>query len=204
VVAPYCELGTDRHDALVAYIDDEGACFVLRDLKEGLASLELPEGGLMEALKRAEASDAWGDELAERAARAVQRHPSGVLLLSDLPESDVGEAAARAVVTGMSGESSSAPQSDVHTPPPHFDTAPAVPAMTEPPPPRASNLPPPPDAILATLGLSFDLLWPQPERKTVRELEASIAQGDFERGVTLAREEPRPVLTSAMLKRGAG
>ena len=149
----------------------------------------------MEALKRAEDSDAWGDELAERAARAVQRHPSGVLLLSEVPDSDVGEAAARALVTGMGGEASRAPERNVLTPPPHFDTAPAVPPMTEPPAaPRASHLPPPPDA---TTGLSFDLLWPQQERATVRELEASIAQGDFERGVTLADQLVARALASA-------
>lgn len=161
----------------------------------GVTSLELPEGGLMEALKRAEDSDAWGDELAERAARAVQRHPSGVLLLSELPDSDVGEAAARAVVTGMGGEASRVPEAKVLTPLPHFDPAPAVLPMTEPPPaPRASSLPPAPDAIA---GLSFDLLWPQQERATVRELEASIAQGDFERGVTLADQLVARALASA-------
>ena len=164
----------------------------------GATSLELPEGGLMEALKRAEDSDAWGDELAERAARAVQRHPSGVLLLSELPEADVGEAAARAVVTDMGGETISAPEPSVRTPPPHFDTAPAVPPMAEPPlSPRVSNLPPPPDANDANMGLSFDLLWPQQERATVRELETSIAQGDFERGVTLADQLVARALASA-------
>jgi signal recognition particle receptor subunit beta len=164
----------------------------------GVTSLELPEGGLMEALKRAEDSDAWGDELAERAARAVQRHPSGLLMLSELPDSDVGEAAAHAVIAGMGGEPSSPQPSTVLTPPPHFDTAPAVPPMTEPPPaPRASNLPPAPDAIDASTGLSFELLWPQQERATVRDLEASIAQGDFERGVTLADQLVARALASA-------
>ena len=164
----------------------------------GATSLELPEGGLMEALKRAEDSDAWGDELAERAARAVQRHPSGVLMLSDVPEADVGEAAARAVVTGMAGEPGNVTQPSLHTPPPHFDTAPVVPPMSEPPPaPRVSDLPPPPDPAAARAGLSFELLWPQQERATVRELEASIAQGDFERGVALADQLVARSLASA-------
>jgi signal recognition particle receptor subunit beta len=164
----------------------------------GGTSLELPEGGLMEALKRAEDSDAWGDELAERAARAVQRHPSGVLMLSEVPDADVGEAAAQAVVTGMSGESRGVTLPSVATPPPHFDTAPAVPPMSEPPPaPRASNLPPRPDPSEDSAGLSFELLWPQQERATVRELETSIVQGDFERGVTLADQLVARALASA-------
>ena len=69
----------------------------------GATKLELPEGGLMEALRRAEDSDAWGEELAERAARNVQRNPSGLLLLSDLPDADVGEAAAQAVARDLQG-----------------------------------------------------------------------------------------------------
>src|SRR6478609_12071104 len=67
------------------------------------ASLELPEGGLVEALRRAEDSDAWGEELAERAARSVQRNPSGLLFLSDMPDADVGEAAAQAVARDLQG-----------------------------------------------------------------------------------------------------
>ncbi len=118
----------------------------------GATSLELPEGGLMEALRRAEDSDAWGEELAERAARSVQRHPSGVLLLSEVPEADPGEAAARAVAKELRGGSAvdrthggAAPSRIGAVPPPHFDTAPAtMPAMSEPPPaPRLSSIPPP-------------------------------------------------------------
>jgi hypothetical protein len=119
-------------------------------------------------------------------------------MLSELPESDEGEAAARAVVTGMAGEPDSPARPNALTPPPHFDTAPAVPPMTEPPPaPRASNLPPAPDATEASTGLSFELLWPQQERGTVRDLEASVAQGDFERGVTLADQLVARALASA-------
>src|SRR5450432_263571 len=154
-------------------------------------SLELPEGGLLEALRRAEYSDAWGDELAERAARAVQRHPSGVMLLSEVPEADVGEAAARAVVNepqaDLPGVTLPAPRSPQ---PPPVEIAPslAVPPMSEPPPaPRLSSMPSPRGVEGASeVGVSFDLLWPVQERGTVRELETSIAQGDFERGVTLA------------------
>jgi hypothetical protein len=148
-------------------------------------------------LKRAEDSDAWGEELAERAARAVQRHPSGVLLLSELPDADVGEAAARAVVSdvGSVPDSVARPTVTALTPAPHFDTAPVALPMSEPPPaPRISNLPPPPDTVS---GISFNLLWPQQERTTVRELEACIAQGDFERGVALADQLVARALASA-------
>jgi signal recognition particle receptor subunit beta len=138
-------------------------------------SLELPEGGLVEAMKRAEDSDAWSEELAERAARAVQRHPSGVMLLSDLPESDVGEAAARAVSHDARVAPDSDPRPTVLTPPPHRQTA-AVPPMSEPPPAPAKSAP----------AFSFGALWPEAEQKTVAELEACIAQGEYERSVSLA------------------
>src|SRR3954465_4784053 len=83
--------------------------------------LELPEGGLMEALRRAEDSDAWGEELAERAARSVQRNPSGTLLLSDVPDVDVGEAAAQAVARDLEGL---ARHESLPPPPePHFESA---------------------------------------------------------------------------------
>ncbi len=170
----------------------------------GATSLELPEGGLMEALRRAEDSDAWGEELAERAARNVQRHPSGVLLLSEVPEADPGEAAARAVAQGLRGDPPSLTptvrvESEPPIPPPHFDTAPAMPSMSEPPAaPRHSSLPPRPEASAAGgAGFSFELLWPAQERITVRELEEALAQSDFERAVTLADQLVARALASA-------
>jgi signal recognition particle receptor subunit beta len=168
----------------------------------GGASLELPEGGLMEALRRAEDSDAWGEELAERAARNVQRHPSGVLMLSDVPEADPGEAAARAVAKSLRGDPPSdlppvGPRMPVSEPPPPLDTAPAVPPMSEPPPvPRVSSIPPH-DAREAASTLSFELLWPAQERITVRELEESLAQSDFERAISLADQLVARSLASA-------
>lgn len=162
----------------------------------GGTSLELPEGGLMEALRRAEDSDAWGEELAERAARNVQRNPSGLLLLSELPDADVGEAAAQAVARDLQG----LPRHETLPPaptPPHFDSAP-MPPMTEPPPvPRLSSVPPAPEALRPQSGVSFETLWPAPERATVRELEASLAQGDFERAITLAEQLVARALASA-------
>jgi len=166
----------------------------------GATKLELPEGGLMEALRRAEDSDAWGEELAERAARTVQRNPSGLLLLSDLPDADVGEAAAQAVARDLQG----LPRNESPPPAPtaaHFDSSPPpppMPPMTEPPPvPRLSSLPPPPEVSNVQAGVSFETLWPVPERNTVRELEASLAQGDFERAITLAEQLVARALASA-------
>jgi hypothetical protein len=156
-------------------------------------SLELPEGGMAEALRRAEDSDGWGDELAERAARAVQRYPSGVLKLSELPEADVGEAAARAVVTELQGTPSAPTTPLPADSTPRSERPPAMPPMSEPPPaPRASVVPPAPAA-----ALSFDLLWPQQERSTVHELEALLAQGELERAVLLSDQLVARALASA-------
>jgi signal recognition particle receptor subunit beta len=171
----------------------------------GGASLELPEGGLIEALRRAEDSDAWGEELAERAARSIQRHSSSALLLSDLPDADPGEAAARAAASSLRGDAAS----DLPTvmpsvtiseppPPPHFDPAPAVPSMSEPPPvPRISTIPPRSAPEASASLFSFELLWPAQERITVRELEDSLAQGDFERAIALADQLVARSLASA-------
>jgi signal recognition particle receptor subunit beta len=161
-------------------------------------SLELPEGGLMEALRRAEDTDAWGDELAERAARAVQRHPSGVMLLSEVPEADVGEAAARAVVNEPQADAPGVTLPAPQTPPPPQSDLRGVPPMSEPPPaPRLSSPPPAAVSAASDAGMSFDLLWPAQERGTVHELEASLTQGDFERGVTLADQLVARALASA-------
>ncbi len=162
----------------------------------GATTLELPEGGLMEALRRAEDSDAWGEELAERAARNVQRSPSGLLLLSELPEADVGEAAAQAVARDLQGLPRL--ESPPTAPAPPFDDSPAMLPMTEPPPvPRLSSVPPAPAPLHAPSSLSFEMLWPVPERVTVRELEASLTQGDFERAIMLAEQLVARALASA-------
>jgi len=166
----------------------------------GGTKLELPEGGLMEALRRAEDSDAWGEELAERAARDVQRQPSGTLLLSDLPDADMGEAAAQAVARDLQG----LPR--LESPPPAlpFDRASAELPMSEPPPvPRLASVPPPsPEALHTQSGLSFETMWPVSERSTVRELEASLTQGDFERSITLAEQLVARALASAAVLLG--
>jgi signal recognition particle receptor subunit beta len=165
-----------------------------RGMTEG-ALLELPEGGLVEALRRAEDSDAWSQELAERAQRNVQRHPSGVLLLSEVPEADVGEAAARAVSRELRPESLS--ESIPPAPPPHFDTAPAA---------RHSSSRPPGSgpAGAPVTGISFESLWPSSERGTVRELESCVALGHFVKSVSLADQLVARSLASAAGLLGGG
>jgi len=152
----------------------------------------------MEALRRAEDSDAWGEELAERAARTVQRNPSGLLLLSELPDADVGEAAALAVARDLQGLARHESVPPVPEPEPHFETAPPMPPMTEPPPvPRLTSVPPTPEAARAPSAVSFELLWPVPERAMVRELEATLAQGEFEKSIALAEQLVARALASA-------
>jgi mutual gliding-motility protein MglA len=73
---------------------------------------------------------------------------------------------------------------------------PPVPPMSEPPPaPRASEVPPP--VVAAASGLSFELLWPQHERATLRELEQALAQNAFEHAVLLCDQLVARALASA-------
>lgn len=155
------------------------------------ASLELPEGGLVEALRRAEST--VGDAMFEP--RLTVRTASGLLRLSDLPDTDVGEAAARAVTGEQQGpRTESRPGLPVETPPaaPVHVTLPAVsgggdlpkiPQHNEPPhsePPARGHLPP---AAAATSGsgsssFSFSALFPTTERGVVTVVESSLALGD--------------------------
>jgi hypothetical protein len=124
-------------------------------------------------------------------------------LLSDLPESDIGEAAARAVSRDARVAPDSDPRPTVLTPPPHFETA-AVPPMSEPPPaPRISSLLPPAESEPAP-AFSFGALWPEAEQKTVHELEACIAQGEYERSVSLADQLLSRSLAGAASLLGGG
>jgi len=45
--------------------------------------------------------------------------------------------------------------------------------------------------------MSFETLWPVPERSMVRELEATFARGEFERSVALAEQLVARALASA-------
>jgi hypothetical protein len=150
------------------------------------ASLEVPEGGLVEALRRAE-------NVADEpifSIRSTIRTPSGSLRLSELPETDIGEAAARAV-TGQSeaGEGGHGPLISVEEPP-FPQTHNTLPAMSggagarradsEPPlshaPQASSRLPPP--AKQAPGAFSFGSLFSPSEQGAVQVVESALALGD--------------------------
>jgi signal recognition particle receptor subunit beta len=165
-------------------------------------SLELPEGGLVEALRRAENASS---EPIFVETRATIRTPSGIMRLSEMPETDLGEAAARAVTGEEQG-----PRIDADQAIPRIESPPAagahltLPAMSggsgAPPKiptrsdaPRSEvnpNLPPPPStrppdapaAPVATVAapgtLSFASLFSGPEQGVVRVAESALALGD--------------------------
>jgi mutual gliding-motility protein MglA len=157
-------------------------------------TLALPEEGLVEALRRAEDRDLWSEAQIGRGARTIEPIPSGVLNLSDAPESDPGEDAARAVLVT---DHPLALQGPVTFPSPGAERAPAVdvPPMSEPEPalragasaaiePRAS-------------GVSFEPLWPLAGRDMVGELERAFAAGAFDLAVSLAEKLVARSLASA-------
>jgi signal recognition particle receptor subunit beta len=117
-------------------------------------ALDVPEGGLADALRGADADDAGWDG---------PTHRAGVeLRLSQLPEHDPGEAAARVAVGELTLS---------HAPLERVERAPK--ASTAAPPPVARPI------TNAPAGASFDLLWPPGERPLVRELEAALGAGDY-------------------------
>jgi signal recognition particle receptor subunit beta len=117
--------------------------------------LGVPEGGLAAALRGAE-------QESRAVTREPLRRPSMELRLSQLPEQDPGEAAARYAV-------GDAPAHEV--PPQHDEVTVPAPAASPRP---TTNVPP---------GSSFELLWPPGERGQVRELERAIASGDHSRAL---------------------
>jgi signal recognition particle receptor subunit beta len=138
----------------------------LPDARSGITSadLALPEGGLAEALRGIER-------------REPETTPD--LRLSQIPETDPGEAAARAVV----GDAILRPPIE-SAPPPELTQVPVVPEPIASPIPREVLRPtggPP-------AGASFELLWPLPERPLVRELEGTLAGGDYVRAFGLVEQ----------------
>jgi len=124
--------------------------------------LDVPEGGLAEALRGA------GPDAEPSLSHEPPRRASMELRLSQLPEQDPGEAAARVAV----GES--LPSGE-----PGYRRAPSVPA-----PPVPVIEPAPSAAALAKpRGASFDILWPPTERGLVRELETALSEGDHARAL---------------------
>jgi signal recognition particle receptor subunit beta len=126
-----------------------------------MPALDVPEGGLAEALRGA------GPGSDQAPGSASRRGPLD-LRLSQLPEQDPGEAAARVAV----GEA-------VHEPEPPRPEPPAP----EPAPAPERPVPASPAFSSPRGRASFDLLWPPQERGLVRELEASLADGDYSRAV---------------------
>jgi signal recognition particle receptor subunit beta len=119
-------------------------------------NLDAPEGGLLEALRGAQAAPVVIEPL-ERKEPEPPRRPPADLRLSQLPDMDAGEVAARAVT----GERTPTPVPSAAPDPPLRHVSEHV---------LASPLPPP--------GVGFELLWPPAERSLVQELESALNAGD--------------------------
>lgn len=129
---------------------------------DSMPALDIPEGGLADALRGA-GSDA--DDVHESARLAAVE-----LRLSQVPEQDPGEAAARVAV----GEPLQEPEVE------HEEAARPESVL----PVAVTPAAPPAPAFSSPRGrASFDLLWPPTERGIVRELEACLADGDYSRAV---------------------
>jgi mutual gliding-motility protein MglA len=153
------------------------------------ASLEVPEGGLVEALRRAE--HAAVDPVFEN--RSTIRTPSGALRLSEMPETDIGEAAARAV-TGEEAQQGPRAGVTIPTPPipmgqPAHVTMPAISgaggaAAKRSEPEGATRAQPPAGrageaaAPAAASGFSFAPLFPAGEQGVVQVVESALGLGD--------------------------
>ncbi|HEX6276958.1 MAG TPA: gliding motility protein [Polyangiaceae bacterium] len=152
------------------------------------ADLTLPEGGLAEAL---------------RGAGRRETEPATELRLSQLPETDPGEAAARAAV---GDDLLHAPLAS--PPPPEMVALPATTSVLEPPPPPPPVVEPlPREALRPTQGppsgASFELLWPLPERPLVREVENALGGGDHVRAFGLVEQLISRALAGAAAAFGA-
>jgi mutual gliding-motility protein MglA len=118
-----------------------------------VASLDAPEGGLLEALRGARVAP---DPVELREPEPPRRAPGAELRLSQLPDMDAGEVAARAVT----GERAPTPEPEV----PDLPLRHVSEHVLEPP--------------VRALGVGFELLWPPAERSLVQELEAALNAGD--------------------------
>ena len=118
-------------------------------------ALDLPEGGLAEALRGADP-----DEVDPLEHEQAPRRASVELRLSQLPDHDPGETAARMAVGELT--------------PSQPPAALSVPAAAVVAPRVATALP---------AGASFELLWPPAERGLVRELEGALSAGDPSRAL---------------------
>jgi mutual gliding-motility protein MglA len=150
-----------------------------------LGGLGVPEGGLAEALRGAEAPL---DPLP--ITRVEPGRAAGELRLSQLPENDAGETAARLAV----GDAT--PSLAAEPPAPDAEPARTGSGTLRPQNPKKTTLKPapliPPPAPESPLpehsgrSLGFELLWPLAERGLVRELEAAFGAGDHARALAAA------------------
>jgi signal recognition particle receptor subunit beta len=121
-----------------------------------VASLDAPEGGLLEALRGAQVAPE--EPVAERRELSPPRRAGGAeLRLSQMPDTDAGEVAARAVTSER-----------LPTPVPEAPADPPLRHVSEHV--REPQARPP--------GAGFELLWPPAERSLVAELEAALHAGD--------------------------
>lgn len=152
--------------------------------------LQIPEGGLTEALRRVEGHRA---PLQQASAGLRQRQPSGLLSLADIGPR-VSDAAKdgvpmprESVPGGLGRGPSKAPEPS--EPPPALESS--IPPSAEPFTHRDSE--PGLEPVLRERpflrsGASFQLLWPEHERGQVVELETAIREGRFTAAVRLADE----------------
>lgn len=181
--------------------------------------LELPEGGLAEALRRAESDGPLAVTAQVRAdvqASPVVPRASALpeeLGLSTLPERDPGEDAARAVAeVGRPGDDPIPPVdagefADVASQA-EQDAAPSTHRSLRPPRVPSTRVPITPPALddeaaLVGPGASFAALWPAGERVAVVELERALASGQRARAVALAEQLVSRVLASTASLLGA-
>jgi signal recognition particle receptor subunit beta len=181
--------------------------------------LALPEGGLADALRRADASS-------QPPRQDGQHRPSGILRL------DENDGAAEARVARVASEQP--PQVALRSPAPHTPPSPgtraplvqpeldagwpslepgtAPAALESPPPPRIEPPPPQPRPTLTAIeavpvarpgSWSFELLWPPNERAIVRDVEAALAEHDFGLAIALSDQLFSRSLASAASVLGA-
>jgi mutual gliding-motility protein MglA len=121
-----------------------------------VTNLDAPEGGLLEALRGAQVATPEPPPRREPEPEPARRPPAAELRLSQLPDMDAGEVAARAVTGERTPTPMPAPPSD----PPLRHVSEHV---REP---------------LRPAGVGFELLWPPAERSLVHELESALHAGD--------------------------
>jgi signal recognition particle receptor subunit beta len=152
-----------------------------------LGGLGVPEGGLAEALRGAEAAIEPMPTTRVEPLRA-----GGELRLSQLPENDAGETAARLAV-GDGAPSLAAAVAEAVSEPAVATNSPGGTIRPQ----RVTIKPAPPPSVRAQepeqrgpaepqRGVGFELLWPLSERALVRELELAIHAGDHAKALGAA------------------